>query len=119
MKLFKRGNEMKNCVYPLVVYADKEENCYIGLFPDLDITASGDTIEETYLSSIENLKMFLDFAAKMESDISSPSTYIETVGLNPKRVVLLTMVEVDVDNLVLTNEEKSYKNFLSAMLVND
>lgn len=110
---------MKNCVYPLVVYADKEENCYVGLFPDLDLTASGDTIEETFLSSIENLKMFLDFASKMDSEISSPSTYVETVGLNPKRVVLLTMVEVDVDNLVLTNEEQNYKNFLSAMLVSD
>ena len=41
---------MKNCVYPLVVYADKEENCYVGLFPDLDIVATGDTIEETYIS---------------------------------------------------------------------
>lgn len=110
---------MKNCVYPLVVYADKEENCYVGLFPDLDITASGDTIEETFLSAIENLQMFLDFATKMESDISSPSTYIETVGLNPKRVVLLTMVTVQSNNLVLTTDEQKYKNFLSTMLVSD
>lgn len=110
---------MKNCVYPLVVYADKEENCYVGLFPDLDITAVGDTIEETYISAIQNLKMFLEFANKMESEISSPSTYIETAGLNPKRVVLLTMVEIDVENLVLTNEDQDYKNFLSAMLVSD
>ena len=110
---------MKNCIYPLVIYADKEENCYVGLFPDLDITASGDTIEETFLSAIENLQMFLDFATKMESDVSSPSTYIETVGLNPKRVVLLTMVTVQANNLVLTTDEQKYKNFLSTMLVSD
>ena len=110
---------MKNCIYPLVIYADKEENCYVGLFPDLDITASGETIEETYLQSTENLKMFLQFAAKMDSDISSPSTYIETVGLNPKRVVLLTMVEINADNVVLSNEEQKYKNFLSTMFVSD
>ena len=108
---------MKNCIYPLVVFADNQENCYIGLFPDLDITATGDTIEETYSSAVENLKMFLEFASKMQSEISSPSTYIETVGLNPKRVVLLSMVEVDANNLVLTNEEQEYKNFLSTMLV--
>ncbi len=110
---------MKNCVYPFVVYADKDEGCYVGLFPDLDITASGNTIEETYISAMENIKMFLEFANKMESELSQPSTYIETVGMNPKRVVLLTLVEIDVDNLVLTNEEQSYKNFLSAMLVSD
>ena len=110
---------MKNCIYPLVVYADKEENCYVGLLPDLDITSTGNTIEQTFEGAIENLKMFLEFAAKMESDISAPSTYIETVGLNPKRVVLLTMVEVDAENLVLTNDEQTYKNFLSAMLVSE
>ena len=110
---------MKNCIYPLVIYADKEENCYVGLFPDLDITASGGTIEETYQLSTDNLKMFLEFASKMDSDISSPSTYVETVGLNPKRVVLLTMVQVNIGNIELSNEEKKYKNFLSTMLVND
>ncbi len=108
---------MKNCVYPLVVYADKEENCYIGLIPDLDITALGDTIEETYLSAIENLQMFLNFANKMGSEVSAPSTYVETVGLNPKRVVLLTLVEIDMENMVLTDDEQEYKNFLTTMLV--
>lgn len=106
---------MKNCVYPLVVYADKEENRYIGLFPDLDLTASGLTVEETYLSATENLKMFLDFASKMETDISVPSTYVETVGLNPKRVVLLTVCAVDNENLILSRDEQSYKQFLSTM----
>lgn len=109
---------MKNYVYPLVVYADKEEDCYIAIFPDLDITASGYTVEQAYLSATENLQIFLEFASKMDSDVSAPSTYVETVGLNPKRVVLLAVVHVENDKLVLTDEEKDYKKFLSSMLVN-
>lgn len=108
---------MKNCVYPLVVYADKEDNCYVGLLPDLDITAVGDTVETTFISAIENLKMYLNFANKMETEISEPSTYVETIGLNPKRIVLLTMVEVEANNLVLSTEEQQYKKFLTSMLV--
>ena len=107
---------MKKCVYPLIVYADRNENCYVGIFPDLDITASGNTVEETFVSAVENLQMFLDFASKMESDISSPSTYEETVLMNPKRIVLLGGVEVNVDNLEITKEEQRYKNFLSNLL---
>ncbi len=109
---------MKNCVYPMVVYADKEEDCYVAIFPDLDIVASGETVEKAYQSATENLQIFLEFASKMDSDVSSPSTYVETVGLNPKRVVLLALVHVENDKLVLTEEEKDYKKFLSSMLVN-
>lgn len=109
---------MKKCVYPLVVYADHDEDCYVGLFPDLDITSSGLTVEETFLRAVDSLKVYLNFAIKMDYDISAPCTYEETVGLNPKRVILLTYVEVADDAVVLTPKEQSYKNVLSALLVN-
>lgn len=110
---------MKKCVYPLIIYADKEENCYVGLFPDLDITACGNTVEETFVLATDSLKMFIEFASKMESDLSSPSTYVEAIGMNPKRVVLLSLVEVDVDNLQLTQSEEDYKQFLANMLISE
>ena len=109
---------MKNCIYPLVIYADIKENNYFGLFPDLDLSASGDTIEDTYKSAIENLEMYLQMATKLDSELSSPSTYVETVGLNPKRVVLLAMVKVDENAIVLTDEDKEYRQILANMLVN-
>ena len=108
---------MKRCTYPLVVYANKEENCYYGLFPDLDVMAYGDTVEETFLQALENLQMYLDFASKMESEISSPSTYEETSVMNPKRVVLLESVEVDAANLQLTDSEQKYKNLMAKLLI--
>lgn len=108
---------MKKCVYPLVVYANKEDNCYYGIFPDLDIMAYGDTVEETFLQALDNLQMFLEFAHKMDSEISSPSTYEETSMMNPKRVVLLEGVEVDVDNLELTDSEQKYKNLMANLLI--
>lgn len=107
---------MKKCVYPLVVYADHEENNYLAMFPDLDLIARGDTVEQTYLSALENLEMFLDFAGKMESDVSGACTYEEAVSLNPKRVVLLAACEVS-DEFALTTYEQDYKNFIGKLLV--
>lgn len=109
---------MKKCVYPLVVYADHNENNYLAMFPDLDLIARGDTVEEAYLSALENLEMFLDFAVKMGTDVSAPCTYEETVGLNPKRVVLLASVQVD-ENAELTTYEQDYKSFISKLLVTE
>jgi len=108
---------MKKCIYPLVIYADKEEQMYLSLFPDLDLSASGDTIEEVYLDALENLQTYLQLAKKFDSDIPSASTFEEMATMNPKRVVLLAMVEVDLDNLVLTDSEQQYKNFLQKLIV--
>lgn len=108
---------MKKCIYPLVVYADKEDQSYLGLFPDIDVASSGNTIEETFLDAIDNLKSYLVLANKFEADIPSASTYEETTTLNPKRVVLLSMVEVDMDSLVLTPQEQQYKEMLKKMIV--
>lgn len=109
---------MKNFVYPLVLFADNSEGCYIGLFPDLDISVYGNSVEETYLQAESSLNAYLQFATKMDSDISTASTYQETVGINPKRIVLLNSCQVEGDNSNLTDEEANYKNFILKMLVN-
>lgn len=108
---------MKKCIYPLVIYADKEENCYAGIIPDLDISASGDTVEETFASAVDNLKMFLEFAYKVDSNISLPSTYQEVVGIFPKRIILLANVEIENSNITLSTDEQAYKDFFNSILV--
>lgn len=108
---------MKKFVYPLVLFADNEEGCYVGLFPDLDVTVYGDTVEETFLQAQSSLNAYLQFATKMEADVSSASTYQETVGINPRRIVLLNACEVEAEDLELTQQEENYKHFISSLLV--
>ena len=109
---------MKNFIYPLVLFADNSEGCYIGLFPDLDISVYGSTVEETYLQAESSLNAYLQFAIKMDSDVSSASTYQETVGINPKRIVLLNSCQIEGESNNLSGEEENYKNFILKMLVN-
>ena len=106
---------MNKYVYPVILFADAENKNYTVLFPDLDIVASGETVEDAYLEAEDYLKAYLEFAVKMGSQISSPSTYIEIEKLNPKRVVLLTNAEVS-NKLNLTKEEEEYKNFVQKYL---
>lgn len=107
---------MKKYVYPIVLFADSEQNGYTVLFPDLDIVASGDTVEEAYVNAGQYLKTYLEFASKMESNISSPSKYDEASKMNPKRVVLLQDADI-ASEFQLTEEEKEYKNFVQQFVV--
>ena len=106
---------MKKYVYPVILFTDSENKGYTILFPDLDIVASGDTVEEAYLEAEDYLKAYLEFASKMNSQISSPSTYLETEKMNPKRIVLLADAEIN-GFLDLTPEEEEYKNFVQKYL---
>ena len=108
---------MKKCIYPLVVYADREEQCYIGIYQDLDLIVSGKTVEEVYVEAEETLQKFLELTTKFDSDLSAASSFEDAATLNPKRVVLLADAEVEADDLVMTNADEKYKHFLSEMLV--
>lgn len=108
---------MKKCIYPLLIYTNKEEQCYIGLFPDLDISTYGATVEEAYLESLLSLETYLKCAAKFETEVPAPTSFEDSVKMNPKRVVLLSSVEINADNLVLTESDQEYKKFLQNMLV--
>lgn len=103
---------MKKYVYPVVLFYSEEENAYTVLVPDLNIVASGNTVEEAYLSAGEYLETFLDFAEKMETPIVPATTYDETVKNNPKRIVLLVDAKVK-DEKQLSSQEQNYKNFVA------
>ena len=108
---------MKKYVYPVLVFETSEKS-YTILFPDLDIVASGETVEEAYLEAEDFLKSYLEFAEKLESKITSPTSYVDTEKLNPKRTVLLADAEVS-GEYSLTEDEKEYKNFISKYLVTE
>ena len=106
---------MKKYVYPVILFSDADDKSYTVLFPDLDIVASGDTVEEAYLEAEDYLKAYLEFANKMGSVVSNPSTYLETEKMNPKRIVLLADAEIS-GELNLSPEEEEYKNFVQKYL---
>ena len=73
---------MKKYVYPVILFYSEEEKNYTVLIPDLDIVASGETVEKAYLSAEDYLETFLDFAEKMESPISPATTFDDTQRMN-------------------------------------
>ena len=107
---------MKKYVYPVILFSDTNNKNYTVLFPDLDIVASGETVEEAYLEAEDYLKAYLEFANKMNSQVANPSTYLETERMNPKRIILLADAEISGD-LNLSPEEEEYKNFVQKYLI--
>ena len=103
---------MNRYIYPMVLFAD-ENNSYTALYPDLNLLASGFSIEDTYARANEYLKFYITSCLKFESTIASMSTYSEIQALNPNKIVLLGCVYVDEDSIVLTDQEQAEKNFLN------
>ncbi len=89
---------MKQFLFPAIFY--KEEDKYTVLFPDLNITTDGETVEEAYLFAKDSLKVYCTYVEKFELEIDTPSRFEEVLQKNPKQLVLL------VDCFVLKNGEK-------------
>jgi len=106
---------MRKYIYPVILFSEGQDKGYTVFFPDLDIVATGETVEEAYLEAEDYLKSYLEFAIKMDSKVSAPSTYIETEKMNPKRIVLLADAEV-AGEYQLTDQEEQYKNFVQKYL---
>lgn len=102
---------MRRYVYPMVLFAD-ENDLYTALFPDLNLLASGSSIEDVYVRAIDYLEFYLESASKYETKIASMSTYAEIQALNPKKIVLLGHADIDEDTLMLDDKEQAEKNFL-------
>ncbi len=103
---------MKRYIYPMVLFTD-ENDLYTALYPDLNLLASGFSIEDVYARANEYLGFYITSSLKYETKIVSGSTYSEIQALNPNRVVLLGSACVDEDTIVLTDEEQVEKNFLN------
>jgi len=103
---------MEKYVYPVILFNSEEEKSYTVLIPDLDIVASGDTVESAFLSAEDYLETFLDFAGKMGTVVSSATSFEDTQKMNPKRIVLL--VDAPKNGVQeLSSTEQQYKNFVA------
>ena len=102
---------MKRYIYPMVLFTDENE-LYTALYPDLNLLASVNSIEDVYARATDYLEFYLTSALKYETQIASMSTYAEIQALNPKKIVLLGYVDIDDDGIILNEKEQAEKNFL-------
>ena len=102
---------MRRYIYPMVLFTD-ENDLYTALYPDLNLLASGFSIEDVYSRATDYLGFFLTSSLKYDAKIASQSSYAEIQALNPQKIVLLGCAEVDEDTIGLTDEEEADKNFL-------
>ena len=106
---------MKRYIYPMVLFTD-ENDLYTALYPDLNLLASGYSIEDAYARAKDYLNFYIVSALKFESGIVANSSYAEIQALNPKKIVLLGSVDIEEDSIVLTNQEQEEKNFLKEFI---
>ena len=103
---------MKRYIYPMVLFTD-ENNLYTALYPDLNLLASGFSIEDVYSRAIDYLGFYITSALKYDAQLAERSSYAEIQALNPKKIVLLGSAEIQEDTIILTQEEEDEKNFLN------
>ena len=109
---------MKRYIYPMVLFTD-ENDLYTALYPDLNLLASGISIEDVYSRANDYLDFYLVSATKFGMKIASMSTYAEIQALNPKKIVLLGSAQIEETDIVLTDQEQVEKNFLNEFLTTE
>ncbi|MBO5344311.1 MAG: hypothetical protein IKB06_00980 [Clostridia bacterium] len=102
---------MKRYIYPMVLFTD-ENDTYTALYPDLNLLASGFSVEDVYSRANNYLKFYLESIIKYDSKLANTSTYSQIQALNPNKIVLLGSADIEEDLIVLTEEEQAEKNFL-------
>ena len=68
---------MQQYVFPAVFIRNEDESFSV-VVPDLNITTDGNTIEEAYLYIKDYLRIFCEYAVKMDEDILMPTKH-ETI----------------------------------------
>lgn len=106
---------MKRYIYPMVLFTDENE-LYTALYPDLNLLASGNSVEDTYSRANDYLQFYITSAIKYETKIATTSSYSEIQALNPNKIVLLGSASVEEDSIVLTDQEQAEKNFLKEFI---
>lgn len=109
---------MKRYIYPMVLFTDENE-MYTALFPDLNLLASGSSIEDVYSRANDYLDFYIVSAIKFGVRIANMSSYVDIQAMNPQKVVLLGSATVDESEIVLTEQEQKEKSFLQEFLSTD
>lgn len=66
---------MKHYIYPAVFIKDEENDNFQVLFPDLELTTDGETVEEAFLYARECLKTYFNYVEKYDFDFNFPSDF--------------------------------------------
>ena len=109
---------MKRYIYPMVLFTGEDE-LYTALYPDLNLLASGTSIEDAYANASEYLSFYVVSAIKYGTKMSAMSSYAEIQALNPNKIVLLGSADIEEDSIVLTEQEQTEKNFLEEFVFTD
>ena len=86
---------MKRYTYPAVVYKSEDESRFAMVLNDLDIVASGETIEEAFENALMQLKFYLGTAIAFEHEIPNASEFADVSKAKPKNIVLLASERID------------------------
>lgn len=79
---------MQQYVFPAVFIRNEDESFSV-VVPDLNITTDGNTIEEAYLYIKDYLRIFCEYAVKMDEDILMPTKYEAICERFKKNYVML------------------------------
>ena len=78
---------MKQFLLPAIFY--KEDDKYIVLFPDLNITTEAETAEEAFLFAKDSLKVYCSYSEKFDLELESPSAFEKIHSQNPNNLCML------------------------------
>ena len=95
---------MKHYIYPAVFIKDKENENFQVLFPDLELTTDGETVEEAFLYARECLKAYFNYVEKYDFDFNFPSAF-EIVKKSSDKDDYVLLIETSTD----TKKEKKAK----------
>ena len=79
---------MQQYVFP-AVFVKKEDETFSVFVPDLNITTEGDSIEEAFLYIKDYLRIFCEYAIKMDDDILIPTKFEKIAEKYKKNIVML------------------------------
>lgn len=88
---------MKQFLFPAVFI--KDEDKYTVVFPNLNITTDGDTIEQAYLFAKDFLRVYFTYVIKFDLEFDLPMHFEDVVKKYPEGTVMLVDAIIDPENL--------------------
>ena len=84
---------MKQYLFPAVFI--KAEDEVVAVFPDLNITTEGDSMEEAYLFAKDYLRVYCSYTVKFDVELDRPSKFEDIQNKYKNDTVMLVDVILD------------------------
>lgn len=81
-------------VFPAVFIKENSESV-TAMIPDLGIVIEGPSVEESYIFLKNQLRIFCEYAVKLEEDILIPTKFEKIAANNQRNIVMLMDAMVD------------------------